>query len=91
MAGKSLRQLRLRVLRAAVESLWNCGRGGKGFSIKPISGIDFPNWDAPKTLNSNQLANSLGINMGGGEVQASDSQIGDLHIWGLYLKGSPVR
>jgi hypothetical protein len=62
------------------KSLWNYWLRKKCLVVKirrPSRRGGLPN---PKALNSNQLGNSLGINMGGTCGKAGYSGFGDLHI-----------
>ena len=77
---KYLRRFDLRRRGMLWKSLWNCWPRGKFLRVKicyPARAGEF--LDA-KALNSNQLGNSLGINIGGINGASTYSQFGDLHI-----------
>ena len=63
--GKYLMGFELRVTAALWKSLWNCWQGEKCLEVKICQLARTGVFLAPKALSSNQLGNSLDINIGG--------------------------
>jgi hypothetical protein len=62
------------------KSLWNCWLGKKSLPVKICQGVRDAGFLAPKALNSNQLGNSLRINIVKTREKAAYFGFVDLHI-----------
>jgi hypothetical protein len=63
--------------------LWNWRLSEKCLTVKICQAIRGDEFSIAKGMNSNQLGNSLGINIGGMAGKSNDSRFGVLHILGL--------
>ena len=79
--GKYLRGFELRGAALLWKSLWNCWPSGESLAVKICQGFRGAEFPAPKALNSNQLGNSLRINIVKTREKAAYSRFVDLHIW----------
>jgi hypothetical protein len=61
--GKYLRRFELQRVAPLWKSLWNCWREQKSLAVKICNGVRDGEFLASKALNSNQLGNSLRINI----------------------------
>ena len=77
---KYLRRFELQLTRVLWKSLWNCWRRKKFLRVKICHPAQAGKFPASKALNSNQLANSLGINIVTSGGKPHNSRIGVLHI-----------
>jgi hypothetical protein len=71
-------------LRGAVllwKSLWNCWPLEESLAVKICQSLREAGFLAPKALNSNQLGNSLRINIVKTLEKPPYSRFVDLHIW----------
>ena len=61
--------------------MWNCWQLGESLAVKICRAICDHGFVASKALNSNQLGNSLRINIVKTREKAAYSRFADLHIW----------
>jgi hypothetical protein len=76
-----LRGFGLRPASVLWKSLWNCWLRRKSLAVKICHGVCDAEFLAPKALNSNQLGNSLRINIVKTCEMPAYSSFVDLHIW----------
>jgi hypothetical protein len=81
LRDKYLRRFELRGAGLLWKSLWNCWPWRESLPVKICQGIREAGFLAPKVLNSNQLGNSLRINIAQNREKAAYSRFADLHIW----------
>jgi hypothetical protein len=81
LRGIYLRGFELQAAGVLWKSLWNCWQLGESLAVKICQAICDHGFLASKALNSNQLGNSLRINIVKTSEKAAYSRFADLHIW----------
>jgi hypothetical protein len=80
LPGKYLRRFELRGRGVLWKSLWNCWLRKKYLAVKICQRFGCGRFSVAKTLSSNQLGNSLGINIVRVRENRDFSHFGVLHI-----------
>jgi hypothetical protein len=80
LPGKYLRRFELRGTGVLWKSLWNCWLLRKYLVVKICQPVRCRRFSVAKTLSSNQLGNSLGINIVWMRENRDFSHFGVLHI-----------